>query len=388
MRLRVRPYLMAGISIVAAGSIAIPPSVAPASHPPRHENVALAASTAPVNPLLKQPPPEYATAQAATALLPASAFSSTEAMTETLDVASAQVSALALPGLENAIITAYDVIMPWVDWGVNLGIYATQWIPVVNWFTPQISIFYYSLIRPMITSAVFNIAYWVGGTISFGQGLTNFFNDTVAAGIGFVNAEIDWLLSFLPPFPPFPPFFSSLAAQSTMEVMGARTAVQVPAGVGTAPAEEVADEEPATPPVDQTEQTEQTTPPAEPETPVAEEPGPSTVETDPADAEPQQPVETPTDDTSDGEGLPDEDAEQDADADVDVDVDVDETTTGDTDVDSEEPDIDSEDPGPDPQADNEPDNTPDTKNETTNDTKPDTKNDTKPDSSAGSGAET
>lgn len=377
MRLRVRPYLMAGISIVAAGSIAIPPSVAPASHPPRHENVALAASTAPVNPLLKQPPPEYATAQAATALLPASAFSSTEAMTETLDVASAQVSALALPGLENAIITAYDVIMPWVDWGVNLGIYATQWIPVVNWFTPQISIFYYSLIRPMITSAVFNIAYWVGGTISFGQGLTNFFNDTVAAGIGFVNAEIDWLLSFLPPFPPFPPFFSSLAAQSTMEVMGARTAVQIPAGVGTA-AEQVIDEEPepTTPPVDQAEQT---TPPAEPETPVAGEPGPSTVETDPTDVEPQQPVQAPADDTSDGEDVGDEDTEQDADAE--------ETTDVDSDVDSEQPDIDSEDPGPDPQADNEPDNTPDTKNETTSDTKPDTTSDTKPDSSSGSGAE-
>src|SRR3546814_11450124 len=61
-------------------------------------------------------------------------------ISETLDVASAQVSALALRGLESAIITAYDVIMPWVDWGVKLGIYATQWIPVVNWFPLQISI--------------------------------------------------------------------------------------------------------------------------------------------------------------------------------------------------------------------------------------------------------
>ncbi len=66
MRFSVRPYLMAGVGIVAAGTIAIPSSVAPPSHAPRQENVALAAHTQPANPLLKQPLPEYATAQAAT----------------------------------------------------------------------------------------------------------------------------------------------------------------------------------------------------------------------------------------------------------------------------------------------------------------------------------
>jgi hypothetical protein len=78
----------------------------------------------------------------------------------------------------------------------------------VNWFTPQISIVYYTLVEPIITSAVFNTAYWVGGAIDFVQGLTNVFNDTVNAGIGFVNAEISWFLSFLPPLPPLP-FFPS-----------------------------------------------------------------------------------------------------------------------------------------------------------------------------------
>lgn len=393
MRLRVRSYLMAGIGIVAAGSIAIPPSVAPPSRPAHQDAVALTAHTAPVNPLLTRPAPELAAAQAAAELLPPEAFTSTATMTATLDTASAQLSALALPGLENAIIAAYDVIMPWVDWGVNLGIYATQWIPIVNWFTPQISIFYYSLIRPIITSATFNIAYWVGGAISFGQGLTDFFNDTVNAGIGFVNAEIDWLLSFLPPFPPFPPFFSSFAAQRTMEVMGARTAVQVPAGVGTAladpPADGVTDDESSTPAGEEIGQT----PRPEPETPDAEEPGPAPVQTDPVDGEPQQPVETPTDDTTDGEGLPAEDVEQDLDLDTEVDTDVEDTTTVDAELDSEQPDGESDGPGPDPQTedepagnldskpDNKPDSTPDTKNESKPDTKPDTKND------SGSGSE-
>ncbi len=243
MRFSMRPYLMAGVGIVAAGSIAIPPSVAPPSHAVRHESVALAAHTAPVNPLLRQVP-EYATAQAAATLLPPEALTSTAALTETLDAAAAQVGALALPGLGNAIIAAYDVIMPWVDWAVNLGIYATEWIPVVNWFTPQISIVYYALIEPIITSAVFNFAFWVGGAESFLAGLTNFFTDTVNAGIGFVNAEIDWFLGFLPPLPPFFPF----AAQATMDVMGARTAVQVTAPTDAdEPDPETVTEEPTAP---------------------------------------------------------------------------------------------------------------------------------------------
>lgn len=374
MRFSVRPYLMAGVGIVAAGSIAIPSSVAPPSQTLRQQNVALAAHAQPVNPLLTPPRPELATAQAATALLPAAAFDSTEAMTETLDVASAQVSALALPGLESAIINAYDVIMPWVDWGVNLGIYATQWIPVVNWFTPQISIFYYSLIRPIITSAVFNIAYWVGGTVSFGQGLTNFFNDTVNAGIGFVNAEIDWVLSFLPPFPPFPPFFSSLAAQSTMEVMGARTAVQIPAGVGTA----LEDEDSSTPPADETAQTspetESGTPPAEPP---AEKPVPTPIDTAPEDVEPQQPVEIPAAevDPKDDEDLKDENAEQEVDVEDKVDVGDKTDLDADEEAETEKPDTVQDDTEPDTKAGSGPVDKPDTDPDTKNDAKPSAKND-------------
>ncbi len=278
MRFGMRPYLMAGVGIVAAGSIAIPPSVAPPGHTVRHESVALAAHVQPVNPLLQQVP-EYATAQAAAALLPPEALTSTAALTETLDAASAQVSALALPGLGNAIIAAYDVIMPWVDWAVNLGIYATQWIPIVNWFTPQISIVYYSLIEPIITSAVFNTAYWVGGAISFGQGLANFFNDTVNAGIGFVNAEIDWFLGFLPPLPPFIP----LAAQATMDIVGARTAMQVAAPTA------VGESDPAAVDTDETESGEPAAPlPEETETaPVDEVEAEPTTPEAPVDSEPQ-----------------------------------------------------------------------------------------------------
>jgi hypothetical protein len=340
MRLSVRPYLMAGVGIVAAGTIAIPPSVAPPSAAPRHDSVSLTAQTRPVNPLVQKQRPQYATVQAATALLPAASFTSTEALTATLDTASAQVSALALPGLENAIINAYDIIMPWVDWGVNLGIYATQWIPIVNWFTPQISIFYYSLIRPIITSAVFNIAYFVGGQVSFGQGLSNFFNDTVDAGIGFVNAEIDWVLSFLPPFPPFPPFFSSLAAASVMEVVGARTAVQVPMTEEAAPHdEEVAAEDGVqTPPAEPSESTDplpgagepvatEPTTPAAPETEKAEEQTPD-ISVDAPEAGLEDEVETPAAEIDVTDDIDLKDDEKDVQADIEPEAEADEEADG------------------------------------------------------------
>lgn len=229
MRLRVRPYLMAGVAVVAAGSISLPSSVTPSSTPAvRHDSVALTA--------------QARTFDALPAALVAVRPSAPDAgptelpklLAEALDTApSAQASALALPGLGNAIIDAYYTVMPWVDWGVNLAVYATEWIPLVNLLTPQIDIFYYSLIRPIITSGVFNFAYWVGGAIDFSQGLTNFFNESVAAGVNFINTEIDWFLSFLPPLPPFFPL--AAASQAVMAVEGARTAVQIPADPESTP---------------------------------------------------------------------------------------------------------------------------------------------------------
>ena len=289
MRLRVRPYLMAGVAVLAAGSIALPTSVPPSGAPAaRHDSVALTAQTRAFDTLpaalvtVRPPAPDEAPTEIPKLL--AEAFESAPAATP-----SAQASALAFPGLSNAIINTYYTVMPWVDWGVNLAVYATEWIPIVNWFTPQFDIFYYSLIRPIITSAVFNIAYWVGGTVSFGEGLANFFNDTVAAGVGFVNAEIDWLLSFLPPLPPFFPL--AAAAEAVMEIQGARTAVQIPAAADAESAAETPEPtETATPaePTD-TETTPEPTQPVEPAVPA--DPDPAA----PSPAEPAAESEAPAD---------------------------------------------------------------------------------------------
>jgi hypothetical protein len=134
----------------------------------------------------------------------------------------AQAALAGLPGIQNAIINAYNVIDPWVDYGVNVAQYAVGWIPVVGIFAPQIGIFYYDLIEPIATSAIFNTAYVLGGSIGLVQGISNVINDSINAGIGFVNAEINWALSFLPPLPPIP----FAAAQTTALKIAAEPTAQ------------------------------------------------------------------------------------------------------------------------------------------------------------------
>lgn len=320
MRLRVRPYLMAGVAVLAAGSISLPTSVTPPSAPAaRHDSVALTAQTRSFDKLptalvtVRPPAPDEAPTEIPKLL--AEAFEAAPAAAP-----SAQASALAFPGLSNAIIDTYYTVMPWVDWGVNLAVYATEWIPIVNWFTPQFDIFYYSLIRPIITSAVFNIAYWVGGTVSFGDGLANFFNDTVAAGVGFVNAEIDWLLSFLPPLPPFFPF--AAAAEAVMEIQGARTAVQIPApadaesAAGTPePTESVTPEPTDTDTTPEPTQPVEPTVPADPD-PAAQTPAEPAAETEaPADGDLEAPPTDAEDLTGNEDPAEDEKDAEDIDAD-------------------------------------------------------------------------
>jgi hypothetical protein len=100
-----------------------------------------------------------------------------------------QATLAGFPGLQDAIINGYNLVIPWVDYGVNLAQYAVGWIPVASFFAPQIGIFYYDLISPIVTSAVFNLAYFIGGSVGLVQGVSNVINDSISAGIGFVNAE-------------------------------------------------------------------------------------------------------------------------------------------------------------------------------------------------------
>jgi hypothetical protein len=124
--------------------------------------------------------------------------------------APAPTALIAFPGLGNAIKDAYNFVEYWVDYGVDVAAYAVGWLPFGWVAADQIQIFYNSLIEPVARTITFNIADWVGGSQTFLQGLNRVVLDSANAGIGFVNAEIAWGWSLLPPLPFPPPQIPSL----------------------------------------------------------------------------------------------------------------------------------------------------------------------------------
>ncbi|HWS91749.1 MAG TPA: PE family protein [Mycobacterium sp.] len=105
--------------------------------------------------------------------------------------------------IATAIKNAYFAIEPWVFYGFELAQYAVGWVPWVGWLAPQITIFY-NLFEPMVQSGLFNIVDWLSGSLTFGQGLSNFIGDTAASINNFIYAEIHFFLPPLPPLPPLP----------------------------------------------------------------------------------------------------------------------------------------------------------------------------------------
>lgn len=99
----------------------------------------------------------------------------------------------------------YNFAEPYVAYGFNLASYVAGWLPYVGILAPQINFLYY-LFEPMVQAALFNSLDWLAGTISFSQGLANFWSVTSASINQFINTEIYWFLSFFPPLPPLPPF--------------------------------------------------------------------------------------------------------------------------------------------------------------------------------------
>lgn len=101
------------------------------------------------------------------------------------------------------IKNTYNAIEPWVQWGFELVAYGVGWVPYVGWLAPQIMIFY-NLGERIVRSITFNIADWIGGQVSFAQGLINVGVDTINSFIFFVNDQLAFWLPPLPPFPPLP----------------------------------------------------------------------------------------------------------------------------------------------------------------------------------------
>ncbi|MCV7377477.1 PE family protein [Mycobacterium alsense] len=140
----------------------------------------------------------FGTTSGIRALTAAGALLAPAAMTN----AAAVTAANAFTPIGAAIESAYLAIEPWVQYGFELASYAAGWVPWIGWILgPQI-MFFYNLFEPMVQSGLFNILDWLGGSITFAQGLNNFAAATSASINYFIQTEINWFLGFLPPLPP------------------------------------------------------------------------------------------------------------------------------------------------------------------------------------------
>jgi hypothetical protein len=117
----------------------------------------------------------------------------------------AAVAPAAHGSIATAIENAYLRVEPYVQYGFELLAYAVGFVPWIGILAPQIN-FFYNLIEPIVRSGLFNILDWLSGMITFHQGLSNFFGATASSINYFIQTEINWFRSFLPPLPPLPPF--------------------------------------------------------------------------------------------------------------------------------------------------------------------------------------
>ena len=76
-------------------------------------------------------------------------------------------------------------------------------MPWIGILAPQIN-FLYNLFEPMVQAALFNTLDWLSGAITFSQGVANFWGATTSSINYFIQTEINWIRSFLPPLPPLP----------------------------------------------------------------------------------------------------------------------------------------------------------------------------------------
>jgi len=214
MTTRVHSYVTAGIAALAATTIAIAPTSAP---PPRG---------APTQSVVSQ------VSKARVGLLAAA-----QRMTTTVrpQAATASVMATPLNAASDVIVNAWNAVLPWVDYGVNLSDYVLGFIPGLNIVGDQISIVYYSLVRPVANSFVVNlVAPVVNAPLninSYINGLVTLGSVTVTSlinlGINEFNYFLGWLIPPIPPLPLAAPTTTTPAAQTVTAT--ARTAATAPA---------------------------------------------------------------------------------------------------------------------------------------------------------------
>lgn len=313
MSVSVRSYLMAGVAVVGAVTIAVPSlHVAPpdfavdSTHAPQAPTALtelLESAQRQMEPFLPDPQRSGMPALRSHGVVVPGALTSVPL----------PPAPPALPGAGPAplnaasdlLISSYQFIQEWVDWGVDIAIYATQvfgWIPFVPLVGAQIDLFYYELIRPIADNVVYdflapvlndplNLGVWVGGA-------ANAIGDSVIDAINFGIQEFNYFFGWaIPPVPPIGPFtaedgllrtvaledgLTEVAAENLPPVVEtpAEAVVDAAPQVEEKPLQTVVDPQPATGDVD-----------IQPEVAVVVEPAPDPV--DPAVEELLDPASTP-----------------------------------------------------------------------------------------------
>lgn len=209
----VRSARTAGIAVMTAATLAFVPSVAqPTPRPVAMPAAALRVASpaielsASVQPLSTAALPSLLTNWLETIVVPPSASAP-------VPIPAVQQAAVGT-SIDSFIKNTYNTVEPWVRYGFELATYAVGWVPYVGWLAPQIMIFY-NLGERIVRSITFNTADFLGGQVSFGQGLRNVGRDTVNSFIYFANDELNF---FLPGFPPLPPIGNTLTALTTAKV--------------------------------------------------------------------------------------------------------------------------------------------------------------------------
>ncbi|MDO3638766.1 hypothetical protein [Mycolicibacterium arseniciresistens] len=311
MSVSVRSYLMAGVAAVGAVTIAIPSlHVAP-------PDIAVDSTHAPTAPTALTELLESAQRQMEP-FLPDPQRSGMPALGPHSVVIPGALTSVpppptppALPGAGPAplnaasdlLISSYQFIQEWVDWGVDVAIYATQvfgWVPFVPLAGAQIDLFYNQLIRPIADNVVYdflapvlndplNLGVWIGGA-------ANAIGDSVIDAINFGIQEFNYFFGWaIPPVPPIGPFAAEDGLLRTVALEDGLTGVAAEAlpPVVDTPSEAVVDEAPLEEKPLQVEAAPQPVPggvDVQPEAGVVVEPAPDLV--DPAD-EALDPASTP-----------------------------------------------------------------------------------------------
>ncbi|MCB0924448.1 MAG: hypothetical protein KDB50_07885 [Mycobacterium sp.] len=111
------------------------------------------------------------------------------------------------------IINAYWTIQPWVEYGVELFAWATEWLPwPIGLLAPQSDIIYNAW-QPFAESVVYSFAFLIDGQFEL-------ILPTLSAGIqtgitNLVQGEVAWILSFFPPLPPIGGAAAGIATRTT-----------------------------------------------------------------------------------------------------------------------------------------------------------------------------